>query len=245
LWISIVDRSHPNWRSAAVENNLSPFADVEQMICQLEGVISARVIADEEAEGQISEIHVLAELDRPAKEIVRDVESILVTQKGIRIDHKKISVARIKRGTGPAPETRIEFRGISVSANGLNCDVTVELMRDGEPVNATVSGPTSKRSQLRMIASATLGAVNNLLPLDYSLVLEDIDINSIGGEEVVIAIATLLTMRGEERRLVGCSLVGHDLQRAVAYAVLDAVNRSIPIIFRKSLAKSEETGGTS
>ncbi len=228
-----------------MNNSSSSFADVEQMICQLESVISARVIADEVRGSNIDEIHILATLDRPAKEIVRDVESILVTQKGIRIDHKKISVARIRRETGPTPDVRIEFRGISVSANGLTCDVTVELMRDGEPVSATISGTASKRAQLRMIASATLGAINNLLPLDHSIALEDIAITEVGEEEVVVTISALLNMRGEERRLVGCSLVGNDLHRSVVYAALDSANRSLPMIFRKALARPEETGGIS
>ena len=96
-----------------------------------------------------------------------------------------------------------------------------------------------------MVASAALAAVNNLLPLDYSLALEDVGITEVGQEEVVVAVSALLNMRGEERRLVGCSLVGNDLHRSVVFASLDSVNRSLPFVFRRNLARSEEIGGIS
>lgn len=62
----------------------------EDLILRLREVRSARIYSDEE--GRITEIHVVAETDRPAKLIARDVETCLKAALGVSVDYRKIGV---------------------------------------------------------------------------------------------------------------------------------------------------------
>lgn len=55
------------------------------------GVIAARIVASES--GAVDEIHVLTTSEVTAKQTVRNVESALIAHLGMRVDHRKISVA--------------------------------------------------------------------------------------------------------------------------------------------------------
>ena len=70
-----------------------PLEAVEQALDGLRDVRSAKVIAD--GGGSILAVHVVSSSERSAKQIARDVESVLVAKLGIAIDHRKISVAQM------------------------------------------------------------------------------------------------------------------------------------------------------
>ena len=64
----------------------------ENLLTSLEGVLSARVVTT--PLGEVSEVHILAQAGQPAKQLVRNVESALLAQLGLRVDHRKISIAQ-------------------------------------------------------------------------------------------------------------------------------------------------------
>ena len=64
----------------------------ENLIAGLTGVLSARIVVT--PLGEIAEIHVLTTNDVPAKQEVRNVESALMAQLGMKVDHRKVSVAQ-------------------------------------------------------------------------------------------------------------------------------------------------------
>src|SRR5207245_11356576 len=64
----------------------------ENLIASLTGVLSARVVVT--PLGEVSEIHVLTMSDVQPKQVVRNIESALMAQLGLKIDHRKISVAQ-------------------------------------------------------------------------------------------------------------------------------------------------------
>src|SRR5947209_2010840 len=64
----------------------------ENLIASLTGVLSARVVVT--PLGEVSEIHVLTMSDMHPKQVVRNIESALMAQLGMKIDHRKISVAQ-------------------------------------------------------------------------------------------------------------------------------------------------------
>jgi len=73
----------------------------EELIRTLPGVVSVRVVDD--ADGSLLEIHILTTSEIPAKQTVRNVESALFAHLGIRIDHRRISVAATTETPPPAP----------------------------------------------------------------------------------------------------------------------------------------------
>jgi hypothetical protein len=64
----------------------------EMLLQSLKGVKSARVVVS--PDGEIIEIHVLTESGLTPKQVVRNVESALLAQLGIKVDHRRISVAQ-------------------------------------------------------------------------------------------------------------------------------------------------------
>jgi len=64
----------------------------ENLITSLTGILSARVVVT--PQGEVSEIHVLTQNDVLPKQVVRNIESALMAQLGLKIDHRKISVAQ-------------------------------------------------------------------------------------------------------------------------------------------------------
>ncbi|MFI5370049.1 MAG: hypothetical protein ACHQ52_00730 [Candidatus Eisenbacteria bacterium] len=68
----------------------------EAAIATLRGVEAVRILADGES---IREIHVLSTSNRPAKQIVRDVQSVLVTRFSREIDYRVVSVAYCEPGS--------------------------------------------------------------------------------------------------------------------------------------------------
>jgi hypothetical protein len=61
------------------------------LLATLPGVIAVRIIASET--GAVDEIHVLTTAEMTPKQTVRNVESALIAHLGMRVDHRKISVA--------------------------------------------------------------------------------------------------------------------------------------------------------
>ena len=196
--------------------------EIRSLICQLQGVISADVSYN--GQDEIQEIHVLANFDRSPKQVVRDIESILVTKRGLRLDHKKISVAQIS-GNGYIEEktSRIQFLRVGVSLSGLENKVEVELLKSGIPSLGTAEGPSSEMNQLRLIVEATLRAINNYLNSKHTFVMEGIKILT-EGKDIILVTITALTPR-DERKLVGSAFCEGDRNKIIVFATLDAINR--------------------
>ncbi len=66
---------------------------VEEIVSKLPGVHGARIVNDED--GEMVEIHVLADVSKPAKQLVRDIETAIFAASGVKIDRKIVSIAQI------------------------------------------------------------------------------------------------------------------------------------------------------
>lgn len=67
---------------------------IEKLLVGLEGVGSLKIIPD--GHGGIDEVHVLSGSSLNPKQIVRNIESALLAEFGLQIDHRKISIARTR-----------------------------------------------------------------------------------------------------------------------------------------------------
>jgi hypothetical protein len=77
--------------SPLIAGSVLPIQRAEELLGTLPGVISARIVAG--ATGAVEEIHILTGTDVTPKQTVRNVESALIAHLGMRVSHKKISVA--------------------------------------------------------------------------------------------------------------------------------------------------------
>lgn len=78
----------------------------ERLLSTLTGVVSARVVA--KAGGEIEEIHLLTTEEVSPKQTVRNVESALLAQLDLTVDHRKISVAQTKAPVVPLRSVPVE-----------------------------------------------------------------------------------------------------------------------------------------
>lgn len=212
----------------AVQKQVSA-AEIESVIRSLTSVQSTRVVVGKA--GGIEEIHVLAEADRSPKQLVRDVESALMAQFGLELDHKKVSVAQTSNGKhARSPETRLKLSDVSISLNETQAEAVVRLRLNGDTYCGQSSGHSSGHGQLRLIATATLHAIESRAGEGSALVLEDLNASlTLSGHSVVVVLVNMISPRGEDL-LTGSAIVRQDLWKAVVNATLDAVNRRLGII---------------
>ena len=74
-----------------IAGSVLPIQRAEELLATLPGVISVRVVAG--PTGSVDEIHLLTSESVSPKQTVRNVESALMAHLGMRVSHKKISVA--------------------------------------------------------------------------------------------------------------------------------------------------------
>jgi hypothetical protein len=77
--------------SPLIAGSVLPIQRAEELLATLPGVMSARIVAGQN--GSVEEIHILTTTEVAPKQTVRNVESALIAHLGMRVSHKKISVA--------------------------------------------------------------------------------------------------------------------------------------------------------
>lgn len=209
----------------AVERQINS-NDIESVVCRLKGIIAVSVVPD--SNGGVSEVHVLAGSSRSPKQVVRDVESAVMARLGVPIDHKKISVAQVDDGAMKYDHSRLKFSDVAIAFNGSRTEATVRLTKEGIVFSGTASGTTSPNAQMKLIASATLRAIEESGLPDAALVLEDTTEVVVGGKRVALVLVNLAGDRGEEF-LTGSAVMKQDVWKGVVNATLDAVNRRLCI----------------
>ncbi len=82
-----------------IVGSVLPIRRAEELLVTLPGVLSAKIVASET--GAVDEIHVLTTAEYTPKQTVRNIESALIAHLGMRVDHRKISVAASGQRTPP------------------------------------------------------------------------------------------------------------------------------------------------
>jgi hypothetical protein len=228
--------------SSPIAGSELPIKRAEELLATLPGVVAVRIIAGEG--GAVDEIHVLTTVDVAPKQTVRNIESALIAHLGMRVDHRKISVAttveapRPRMGTPSSVEAvappaeaaevsrrRYYFEDVEVRrsrARGVTCRVT--LRRGDESFVGEADGVESDRSRLELAARATLMAIANAEGGARTMSLTGVQPIEAFGREFVFVGVTARFGR-EAILLTGTCEVREGQETASALAVLDATNR--------------------
>ncbi|MGM0651335.1 MAG: hypothetical protein ACQES4_00910 [Bacillota bacterium] len=179
---------------------------------------------------EIKEIHVLANSARSPKQVVRDIESAVLIQKGLQLDHKKISVAQLESGNPLPVENGIRFlfRSITFKSESGRAEVIITIDVGNESYTAGVSGPNTRQNRLRMVASATIEAVEKSLGVKHILSVGDAQKMHLCGQNA-IAVGVCLHSGGQEEILLGTAINKGDDLEATVRASLDAINRRMDV----------------
>ncbi len=205
------------------------------------------------AEGEdIREIHVLTSSERPPKNIVRDVQTVLKTRLGIGIDHRVVSVALAQKGevdpqdfSAPSPtpaqsmpvqhavepepvvaDERIRFESVNLFVSGPRTQAQVELRWKGLPRMGNASGWSTRDESHRLVAQAAASAVQEFLADPVALGIQGVEFVETGRHKVVVVTLTMLVHR-HEKVLTGCAVVEQDTPQSVVLATLSALNRVV------------------
>jgi hypothetical protein len=205
----------------------------ENLLQTLQSVLSARVVVS--PVGEITEVHVLASSGVSPKQVVRNVESALLAHLGIKVDHRKISVAQtaevepIEALEGAAIRSEALRRGVVyktlelVAAAPHRVRFAVTLDVGGREVVGEEEAAETARARLQAAARATVSALEQALPRG-TFQLEGVKTVEAFGEELVVAAVHVIDGR-ETRLLTGTAQAKEAPEQASVLAVLDATNR--------------------
>jgi len=206
----------------------------ENLLTSLEGILSARVVTT--PLGEVSEVHVLAQSGLAPKQLVRNIESALLAQLGLKVDHRKISIAQT---ADVKPIEALEkdvvrdkilqravlFENLSVSPGRRphRITITVTLSFRGITESAEEETSDTPRSRVEGAAKAAVSVMDRLLE-EFSIALEGAKIVEAFDREFAFVAVQGLGGR-ESLLLTGTAEIKESAERAAVFAVLDATNR--------------------
>ena len=206
----------------------------ENLLTSLEGILSARVVTT--PLGEVSEIHILAQGGQNAKQVVRNVESALLAHLGLKVDHRKISVAAsadvkplqaldLGAVRDRAAQRVVLFEDLAMATvpRSRRVTATVTLALDGQVATVVEEGPDTQRNRMETAARAAVLAMCQLFGVN-ALALEGAQVAEMFGRSVAV-VGILAASARDSRMLMGTAEVRESVEHAAVYAVLDATNR--------------------
>lgn len=197
--------------------------DIEALLERLDGVSSARVVANDA--GEIDSIYVTAGTYREEPAVRRMISSALMSSYSLAIDGWRIRIARLQI---ESPKHTWRPRRIDESLSGTSVQALVEL----EPVHSEGGALVGRARSLpdqanrrRGLVLATLDALKSVLEAeDRRAALESIATQPVGGAEAVLVAVSIGSPTGSQL-CVGTAVVEGNDAEAVIAATLDAVGK--------------------
>jgi len=232
-------------QGSPIAGSVLPLQRAEELIASLQDVVSVRITATES--GSVDAIHVLVTGETAPKQVVRNIESALMAQLGLRVDHRKISIAATSRrpatppntpATPTAPAAAVEavampsigrpvyFEDVEVRgsrARGVTCKVTLRIAGE-QFVGEAEEGLQSDRSRVDTAARAALVALGTAAPISGLFSLEGARVMPAFDREFVFA-AVQARQGRDQVLLTGSCEIRDSVETAAVLAVLDATNR--------------------
>jgi sRNA-binding regulator protein Hfq len=197
--------------------------DIEALLQRLDGVTSARVVANDA--GEIASIYVTAATNREEPLVRRMIASALMSRYSLAVDGWRIRIARMQTET---PIRTWRPRRVDESLSGTAVQALVEL----EPVHAeggTLVGRArslpDRTNRLRGLVLATLDALKSVLDAEERRgALESIAIQPLAGRDAVVVAVSIGSPTGSQL-CVGSAVVEGSEADAVIAATLDAIGK--------------------
>jgi hypothetical protein len=222
--------------------------ELEEALRQVPGIRAASVVTGPDSVP--TEIHIVANRSKGAKQVVRDVQSLALAAHGIDIDHRIVSVVQFEDGDNvpavirlpdaterAASSDRLSAEGvadsaarpviasISIRTAGSEADASVVVSTGADSYEGRSIGPSTMSHRHTLVARATLDAVGELLGLPAEI--EFATVTPMGTRRMAACVIQVAVPRVGELVLTGSALVRNDEADAVARAVLDALNRRL------------------
>jgi hypothetical protein len=202
-------------------------AELEKLISSLSGVLAARAVLN--ADDEVTEIHVLSDLSKSPKQLVRDIQSAIMAAFGLDIDYKLINVAQVNSNivsSAAVTEPRLQIKKITISLDSNSLETTVILGYGDKTFEGSSKGPLSGRNRIFSAVNACLLALKNYLGQDYNINLLDLQRNTIAGSECFVIALSYIQPVGEAVYFGIAQIKSPDVEvQSAVMAVLSALNR--------------------
>lgn len=239
---------------SSIAGSVLPIRAAEELLQTLTGVVSVRIATSGPA-GPIDAVHVLTTEETPPKATVRNVESALMAHFGLRVDHRKISVATTQdaaraalRGTiggdaapptssaspvtfsppalQPSPSRRLYFEDVEVRRSRTRGVTCRVTLKKGDSIYVgEAEGMEHDRAWIELAAQATMAAIQKAEG-DAVLALYGVKMVEAFDRQFVFVGVTARVGR-DGVLLTGSCEVRESAETSSALAVLDATNRWI------------------
>jgi len=171
----------------------------------------------------------MASTKRPPKQIVRDIESLLFVKFGFRVDYRKISLVQLgEEQILPLGLSRLKLTSVDCKPGTVGAEAEVQI-RSPEGLHVGLA-EGEEVGEAEVVAQATLNALQEVVGAKAELALQGVERFDLGGRKIMVVQVSYLFPAGEEI-LLGVSFIGGEGEiEASARAVLDAVNRRLPVM---------------
>jgi hypothetical protein len=206
--------------------------EIDRLMGNLAGVLAARTVFNEDNE--IIEIHILSDLSKSPKQLVRDIQSAVMASYGLDIDYKMISIAQVSNNlVVPAEaarpkESRLTIRKIMISMDGNQQETCVMLGQGDKVFEGSCRCALLGKNRLNSAAKACAAALQHYLGGQYAISLLDLQRSTLAGADCFV-IAVSLNGPTNDGTYYGVAPIKHDETeiQTVVMAVLSALNRPL------------------
>lgn len=198
------------------------FLAFQDTINKIEGVISSKVVVNND---ELTEMHVLANNIRSPKQIVRDIETAIITVFNYKIDRKLISIAQIETDYDEKLK-RIKFEGITLTTNDNTAECTVTLIYEEQEYSVSQIGIKTISNKRKIVADTTIKVVEKILGQAALFDIQNVYIHTSENISFVTVLVNMV-INGNEETMVGSAIVKTDINEAITKATLGAINRRV------------------
>jgi hypothetical protein len=206
------------------EDGDAGFGLFEADIGKLPGVTHARVVFER---GRITEIHVVSDGLKDARQLKRDIETLARAKYDFEIDHRIISITTLPDVEIRPTRHRLELVSVSVTTarGAATCSVVVSL---GEAVgDGAATGGASASGLPKVVARAAVDASSKAYGEAFPCDVQNAFIMDSDEHRIATVILMLIDEDGREVMAPGTIQVRGDHNEAVAAAVVYALNRHL------------------
>jgi hypothetical protein len=209
----------------------------ENLLTSLQDVLSARM--EVSPSGEVTAVHILTSAGVPPKQMVRNVESALLAQLGLKIDHRKISVAQtaevrpieaLERSAVRSEALRrpVIFRALEHESIGDHrVRLRVVFLINGQEMRSEEEVADTIRARMQGAARAALRMLSGYVTTG-AMALDGVKITD--AFDAQLAVVAVQTIEGRDPETVlGTAPIRESPERAAVLAALDATNRWVQL----------------
>lgn len=225
--------------NSPIAGSVLPLGRAEELISTLDSVVSARIAAG--PSGEVDAVHVLVTGELTPKQVVRNIESAVMAHLGMKLDHRKISVAVTTARLSPRDGTpmlltdaesdrdpvrgrKLYFEDVEVRGSRTKGSLCRVSLRHGDTVWVGEAEGGGSRTRPELSARAALAAIKQFEGNGRMWELAGAQrIEAFGTSFMFVGVETWI---GRDRVLLtGSCEIRESAETSAALAVLDATNR--------------------